>query len=187
MPIRTKFSADMQAVEDTIAFFGDFNRQADAVATNVGRSIRPFLLDELRFYPAKRPTFPFVWSVDPQANARARRWYFANVVRGKTGGRYQRTGNYARSWRVKLVQGGMEVSTNFPGARWTGGSLAKDVARARRWQIPSHRRTTWPVSSVTINYWAGVYIEELAKALADTLNGSAVTPNRRITFTSQRR
>ncbi len=185
--ISTRTSFNVQPLQQTIAFLDDFEDQVETIARQTARDIQPFLLDELRVYPARQPTFPFIWSNDPAANARARRYYFAVVAKNNPGGRYQRTGAYANSWRVRFTGDGLRVSSDYRGARWTGGSLARDVQRARRWQIPSHRATGWPVSSVTINYWFEVYREELVRRVQAQLGGAAVSRNRRATFTSARR
>lgn len=84
------------------------------------------------------PTLPFVWSLDPAANARARRWYFANrVPPGSEGGRYPRTGALLDAFDILLDTS--ESSTIFvivndaPGAEFVIGNR----------QVPSHARSGW--------------------------------------------
>ena len=88
--------------------------------------------------PPNLPTLPFVWSLDPAANARARRWYFANKVpKGSPGGRYQRTGALVEGINVTTIKDGdgdlISIGTDFDRARYVVGEQ----------QVPSHQRTPW--------------------------------------------
>ncbi len=96
------------------------------------------LLKALQVEPENLPDLPFVWSYNPEKQNRARRWYFANVVKGKGGGRYQRTHKLAKSWKILVkvdANGGMiEAVNNAPGADYVIGDR----------QVPSHYLTGWP-------------------------------------------
>lgn len=88
--------------------------------------------------PENIPDLPFVWSLDPTKQARARRWYFANKVpKGSQGGRYQRTGALERGWDTPVVTnangGEIRLVNNTPGAIYVQGEL----------QVPSHTATGW--------------------------------------------
>lgn len=84
-----------------------------------------------------QPDLPFVWSNDPARNARARRWYFANKVRGRSGGRYVRTHGLVNNWKVETTKTGngaiLTVSNNTPGLDYVQGPK----------QVPSHRDSGW--------------------------------------------
>jgi hypothetical protein len=81
------------------------------------------------------PDLPFVWSLDPAKNARARRWYFANKVPyGSEGGRYPRTGDLLDGFDI-LVNvdegtGVFTITNDVPGAEFVIGFK----------QVPSHHR-----------------------------------------------
>lgn len=85
----------------------------------------------------RNPDLPFIWSTDPVKQGRARRWYFANKVRGRTGGRYVRTHQLVRNWKTtvgKLRDGTViNVSNDTPGLDYVQGPL----------QVPSHRDSGW--------------------------------------------
>ena len=129
-------------------------------AEAVTKEVKPKLLADLRTYPgpSKRPWGG--WSTNPQANERARRKYFAMVRSGEVqtrNGRYVRTGGYAKSW---VVQGGysrggfvLTAASNYRGAIFVGGTLAKDLRRARRTKIPGHKKTGWQTSAGAVNFW----------------------------------
>lgn len=56
------------------------------------RKVRPQIKADAKLN-ASQPGLPMIWSFNPAAQARARRWYFANIVpKGSKGGRYRRTG-----------------------------------------------------------------------------------------------
>lgn len=88
--------------------------------------------------PPEMPTLPFVWSNNPEAQSRARRWYFANKVpRGSAGGRYQRTGALIEAYQVVADVTDRDALITLintaPGADYVVGDR----------QVPSHRATDW--------------------------------------------
>jgi hypothetical protein len=109
-----------------------------AFERTVKRSIRR-VKPEITTYPARLPSLPFKWSNDPAADARARRWYFANKVKGRKGGRYKRTGGLAKSWQFVLE------TTNFAGAYRIQNMYRGAVFVQGFRQVPSHRQTGWSV------------------------------------------
>jgi hypothetical protein len=81
------------------------------------------------------PTLPFVWSLDPEKNANARRWYFANKVdRGSKGGRYPRTGALLEGFDIIVDvsegAGVFTITNDVPGAEFVIGFK----------QVPSHHQ-----------------------------------------------
>lgn len=85
----------------------------------------------------RTPTLPFVWSYDPVKQARARRWYFANKVKGNRGGRYVRTHALVNNWKVvgAASKDGaiLTVSNDTPGLDYVQGPR----------QVPSHHDSGW--------------------------------------------
>lgn len=111
----------------------------------VGRSVRR-VKPEITTYPPRLPSLPFKWSNDPAADNRARRWYFANKVKGRKGGRYKRTGALGRSWQFI-----METS-NFAGTyRIQSLTRAAIFVQGNR-QVPSHRQTGWSRAREVVEY-----------------------------------
>lgn len=98
--------------------------------------------------PESLPDLPFIWSMDAAANARARRWYFANMVdKGSAGGRYQRTGAIEAAWDIQFIEddngAAITIENNAPGAEFVYGNR----------QVPSHYLTGWnPVSEIAARY-----------------------------------
>jgi len=96
--------------------------------------------------PDDLPDLPFIWSYDAAAQARARRWYFANKVpKGSAGGRYQRTGKLESEWDISFIEGdngaAMLLENDAPGAEFVWG----------RRQVPSHYRTGWKTIDEIVN------------------------------------
>lgn len=107
-----------------------------------------------------QPDLPYVWSLNPIANTRARRWYFANVVpQGGDGGRYPRTGEMQRGWSFtgKFTQNGGEIRIGHRSNRF------KYVHR-RNFQNPSHRRN----ERITLEDMQEKYTPILSVRIAET-------------------
>jgi len=103
------------------------------------RAARAEITRELGKENPRQSSLPYVWSHDPEANARARRWWFANYVkRGRRGGRYKRRGHLAKSWKVTGTfarnKGEITITNEAPGAKYVF---------VKAYQNPSHTRTGW--------------------------------------------
>jgi hypothetical protein len=86
--------------------------------------------------PMPLPPLPFVWSLDPVKNARARGWYFANKVpKGSRGGRYERTNTLVKAIDIKaeFLRGYLEAQLSIyvsnPSVEYVFGNR----------QVPSHK------------------------------------------------
>lgn len=79
----------------------------------------------------------FIWSHDPVKQRRAQRWYFANKVKGRTGGRYVRTHALVNNWKIATAKTGsgaiLTVSNSTPGLDYVQGPK----------QVPSHQDSGW--------------------------------------------
>lgn len=106
------------------------------------RAARAEITRELEKEDPRQSSGTYRWSYDPAANARARRWWFANYVNRKggrrQGGRYKRTGRTVKSWKVTGTfarnQGAITITNEAPGAKYV-------FVKAH--QNPSHTRTGW--------------------------------------------
>lgn len=103
------------------------------VVQQVERDIEP-----LKTEPPE-PDYPFIWSNNPAAQARARAWWFAHLKRsGQKGGRYKRTHGLAQGWQVdaSTFRNSVLLSVYNPAVKavkWTQSVF----------QVPSHRRSGW--------------------------------------------
>lgn len=108
-----------------------------------------------RYPPERNPAVPFVWSFDPAANARARRWFFANYPNG-----YQRTGDLGEAWYADILlrDGSIIISleNETRGASYVHGSDEYG-------QVPGHVRTGWR----HVNEIAGQYAELTTNTVND--------------------
>ena len=109
-----------------------FNARREAFRKAVERRA----LRVLGAYPPRRSlSRKFRWSNDPVANAKARRWFFANYPDG-----YSRTGELGRAWKVAMsvTVAGFSVSVGNPAkaASYVYGSERYD-------QVPGHADTGW--------------------------------------------
>lgn len=114
------------------------------------------ILKRLSVEPDAQPDLPFVWSYNPAKQARARAWYFANVVGEESGGRYKRTHKTAKAWKVNVTvdqNGGVITASN--------NSKGIDYVEGDR-QVPSHYLTGWltPTDIDEIILQEGVILED---------------------------
>ena len=122
--------------------------------------IKPFFLDELRYYP--RPAvLPFQF-----ATAKSKRWYFWAVRTGKiktSNGRYQRTGDLGRAWKVDIFFGdgavGMSVANKRKEVKWVTGKR----------QVPGHA-LIWPKHEQTIDFWRKAALDVGDATIAKLIN-----------------
>lgn len=135
----------------------------DVAITVVGAEKRMRILQRQRVPASRRrirkavaapddvPALPFIWSIDPAAQARARRWYFANKVpKGSKGGRYERTGALEKSADVQFVavDTGGEFQLEHESGAW-------DYVYGDK-QVPSHYLTGWPSEDNVVNTEADI-------------------------------
>ncbi len=149
MPVRVDPLFDFTAIDSLTEFMAAFPELAvEVVEKAFKRDIEPDLLDELQYYPGPslnslNSSQPFVWSVDPEANARARRWWFANFPQGRP-----RTNALADAYEVDTLVGDgaifMSVRNNKKYYKWVKGKR----------QIPGHARTGWVLDKPTLDFWA---------------------------------
>lgn len=162
MPIRTRI--EIKGRFDLVPEIARQEGEArfKTAAQEAFTAIKPELEAALKQTP--RPSVhPFVWSNDPAANARARRWYFWAIREGiipTDGRRYKRSGKLGTIWDIELLDNPPQilVKTNETDERgrfryrWVVGTF--DRRTGTRWQIPGHRRTGWYlVQNVTDRYF----------------------------------
>lgn len=143
MPLKVEIVFGEALVADIEALDDEVNKK---LLRRIARDVLPPLerrLDRVLSYepPPRNVGSPkFVWSHNPAANARARRWFFANYPNG-----YTRTGDMAQAWiaSIMLVGGAIELSVEnpAPGSSYVYG----DDSRS---QIPGHRTTGWRQTDV---------------------------------------
>lgn len=131
-----------------------FNARREAFRKAVERRA----LRVLGAYPPRRSlSRKFVWSHDPIANARARRWFFANYPEG-----YTRTGALGKAWDVKMsvTVAGFSVSIANPAkaASYVYGTDSYP-------QIPGHAATGWQPAEDTFTEIASAAETLLIKEL----------------------
>lgn len=118
--------ADIAKAPETIRIFAE-----KTVPNLIQKSLTPLTTEP------KEPTLPFVWSFDPIKQRRAQRWYFANKVKGRGGGRYVRTHQLVNNWKVtggRFQDGSVITITNdTPGLDYVQGPR----------QVPSHTQSGW--------------------------------------------
>lgn len=113
------------------------------------------------------PTHPFIWSRNKAAQARARRWWFRAVRTGQVpteGGRYRRTGELVKAWKLVTEYSAdgvtIKATNSRPGARFVVGDR----------QVPSHIRSGHPQIAVEAEKSASrltVEIVELWQTISD--------------------
>lgn len=97
------------------------------------------------------------------ATAKSRRWYFANKVKGKKGGRYVRTHKFTRGWDVRVItaDNAVALSINNP-------EKATKYITGKR-QVPGHRITGWRRHDSVYNPFIKLARKSAVKAVKDIL------------------
>jgi hypothetical protein len=133
------FTYDQKLIDDIINDLENAPRSmqqaiSTTIKAQVERDIQP-LRDE-----PPQPDYPFIWSHDPQKQARARAWWFAHLKRtgNKSGGRYDRTHGLSQGWEVDVSQFRASILI----------AISNAAERAVKWvqsvfQVPSHKRSGW--------------------------------------------
>lgn len=105
----------------------------DTVYQQIERDIQP-----LREEPPQ-PDYPFIWSNNPQKQARARAWWFAHLKKtGSKGGSYQRTHGLSQGWQIDINTFRASIMI----------AIFNPAERAVRWvqsvfAVPSHKKSGW--------------------------------------------
>lgn len=127
-------------------------RAPRTVDTYVNKTLRPNVesraLKRLQTKP-RLPTHPFIWSRDPVKQARARRWYFANMVNGNGDGRYPRTDTIIKAWSVVFRDRTLTLTNDADGVEYVQGDK----------QVVSHDDSGW-VRADDVVLEETVYAEE---------------------------
>lgn len=139
MPISTRFYTDMSVEEGLEHFADEITDMVYSLALDSAELVKPFLLDELRFYPPVPPN-----------------------------SKYVRTFRLKRGWKVELERRGRDrvafaVSNDTPYTQWVVGSLAQDTARARSYQQDFHAAHGWPLATETVKFFFEAYQEDFDK------------------------
>lgn len=88
---------------------------------------------------------PFRWSYDPEADKRARNYYFAAVARGEIptdGTRYLRSGRLGKSFDVGVQELNNSIDAVF-GTKFDKASFVVGNDDGSIKQIPGHEKTGW--------------------------------------------
>lgn len=139
--------------------FVKFPRLLQTAFDRQSRRIRSELTTALHTEPGSIPDLPFVWSHDPMKQARARRYYFGVILKGKKrkGGRYTRTHQLVNSWKVtynaRTGDGEITARNNASGFDYVIGNR----------QVPSHQMNDWYVADDVFM----VYQDKLTQTLID--------------------
>ena len=156
-------------LDDLMHFVESFEAIIGELAEEVHNDIEPQALAELGYYPGPSQ-HRGRWSNTPDANTRARRYYWWAVHAGVINadpdtGAYIRSGQYGEAWYVAFeATAGVfafRIGTTYPGAIYVGGSLnQRTPGAAARWQNPGHAATGWPIQVQTINFWLDAALDQ---------------------------
>lgn len=156
--------------------FSNFDEKALEFANAVMAEEESEVLTALRFVPGT-PVGPFQWSVNSAANRRAMRWWFWAVKAGVVetdGHHYIRSGRIAAAWQLFVTWRANRLTLTAKNNAVKGivvayiyGSLSfRSDEEARRYQIPGHQRTGWPLAKPIIarffKRFEDAWLEQLA-------------------------
>jgi hypothetical protein len=106
---------------------------------NINRYMRP--MEQMNPGPSLHGAKRGAWSTDPAADARARRWWWANFPNGR-----QRTGSLNKRWLFVLRGNRLSLENTNPAAAYVFSFAKTPRARGGR-PNPGHIRTGWPQAS----------------------------------------
>lgn len=142
----------------------------------------PAFYQQNQDYPP-RTGATFVWSRNPQANARARRYYHWAIKVGKipsdSSKRYPRSGKLGKSFKAtfktsaKSVE--IEITTDYPNYRYVVGDFG---VGGEKYQIVGHTQTGW--------YSIARNTNEFYEAVEETFKQTAFRPNQTARFRRSR-
>lgn len=121
------------------------------------RKVRPLILADAKLSD-RQPPLPMIWSFNPQAQARALAWYFANKVpKGSPRGRYRRTGALDKATKVtgnfSKTGGTLTLENNAPGSQFVFGVE----------QVPGHAAAGHPRFDQVAEKWQPILSEQLGE------------------------
>ena len=171
-------SLGVEGWEEILNRLNNLDTQMFSIAGDVVLDLRPAVLAALQKVPGI-PKSPFVWSNNPAANARARRWWFAAIKRGiieTENGHYKRTGNLMKGWDIDIKNktDGVVLTVSNEAAKgiiiaYVYGSLSLDEGEAARFQLPGHVATGWPFASPIVSQFFNDFTLAFRAMLADYL------------------
>lgn len=141
MAIRMSVKYDTTELDGYSAFLKNAqkaNRDIVAMTTqkNINKYIRP--MEAIDPGPSQHGGGRGAWSTNPAADARARRWWFANYPNGRP-----RTGQLMRQWVFVLRGDRLVLENRSPVIGYVGSMARRLRARGGR-PNPGHLRTGWP-------------------------------------------
>ena len=123
-------------------------------------------LDAMQATP--RPSVhPFVWSLNPEKQQRARRYYFAAIARGEIptdGTRYRRSGRYGKSFDAGVQEHKDSIDavlgSDFDKASYVAGNEDSSIK-----QIPGHVKTGWQAFRPIAASWSDDVVQVVQREL----------------------
>ncbi|MGB1288002.1 MAG: hypothetical protein ACPG7F_15805 [Aggregatilineales bacterium] len=110
---------------------------------------------------------PFIWSLNPEKQRRAQRYYFAAIARGEIptdGTRYRRSGRYGKSFDagVKETKDSVDavLGSDFDKASYVAGNEDGSIK-----QIPGHVKTGWQAFRPIATSWADDVVQVVQREL----------------------
>lgn len=157
--VDTDFQIDMGLEELEKDIFGPV---LDGINSVMLPHIQGTIIRDLAVEPGPS-IHPFIWSNDPTANLRARRWWFWAINTGiipTDGERYIRSHRLSEGWTVGVVNRNREViitgQNERDGASYVHGNDTLD-------QVPGHRTTGWELARDVVDR----YQDETEETLED--------------------
>lgn len=144
-------------------------KESPALISNAMKILRRRALKRLRERTQDMPEqspLPFIWSLDPKAQARARAYWFAvRVPRGSKGGRYKRrgkAGGLITKWEYLFEltrdEGSITLVNTGEGSEYVYGPR----------QVPSHTASGW-INKDTLASEEGEWLRKEARELFYTV------------------
>jgi hypothetical protein len=165
--ISADVSLDLTVFDQITNHVGKTPKLMDTAVKLELRRFKPRLVAKFEPLPA-RHAGKFIWSLDKQANERARRWWFANR---KGQGAYQRRGKngglvsqFDLQTNIASANGFITIINKAKGAKYVFGDS----------QIPSHRLTGHPrlnVAAAELGVELSTRLGKLWLTVADPLAG----------------
>ncbi len=154
--IRFTAVTETEPLDNALDFLDDIDREVEEVGDKILRTTDLELLDALQDTPPKRNPNERVEWTNKHGDHRQRKAYFASDGFGK-GIPTVRDNTLIDSWEIfgETSADGFNivVRNTQKWSKFVVGSLAKNVARAARFQQKFHQNTGWNLATIPVQEW----------------------------------
>lgn len=176
--IRSDTIYNLKSLNNAYAVAQQFPEHASTYGEQLFRKYEPRMLEEIRYRPAQSKNgansgTPFKWSPNPEANARARAWFFWKYPKKEYPNGYPRTGKWERGWVLRFDRPtsntfGFTLFGNGREKEFTSGFMNRQAPNR---PIIGHLRSGYIPIKKTVDFYTDAYRDEYARGFPAYVSG----------------